>query len=366
MSQTDKVRNAIGTTPAPGRQANSSSQYSRPSDEISFTLRSLERWVGWSVAAYTAFTIVLLYRGFAGLWIFVAYAGLVGYWGQIFPAWRQVHLLARAVALLAGALLLHVYLGSEIGAMPEPFFFWFVIPTLCYAFMLTMAGAWFVVVLSVTGYVLAWWQVHTHSSWLEMLAQTGMLFLIPPLLCMRFGRAMRSAQEVAEEGLRDRVTGLYNKSGLMHHGQRMVDTFDGEAGAVCMVLVTAGTAQQIRDAPARRAARKAVTVLATRMARIAGKRGLAARTGALEFAIMLPGTRDKAMRIVEGVLSPLTGTEINGIDGALALTPTWCGRVVDPKVQSLQELFDELRGPEPAQGHGLEHGTSLLHSTLAA
>jgi GGDEF domain-containing protein len=318
-------------------------------DEIPFTLRNLERWIAWSVAACTAFTTVLLYRDITMLWAFVAYAGLVGKWALVNPAWRQVQLVARAVALLAGAFLVHVYVGSEISAIPGSLYFWFAIPTLCYAFMLGSNWAWFVVMLALASYVLAWVEVRTHDAWLPMLAQAGMLLLITPLLGMRFGNAMRGIEDAMEEGLRDRATGLYNKAGLLRHGQELLDTLENEGQAMCMVLVNAGAAERFRDAPDRRAARKAVSHLARHLTGIAGKRGLAARTGALEFVLLLPRTKDKALLAVERGLSAATETVISGTGVEFALTPAWSARVVEPKAQSLQELFDELRGQEQAR-----------------
>src|SRR5687767_3117582 len=106
------------------RSASPSGYAATPHGWISHTMRDLERWVAWSIAAYTAWLGMFAFPGVPVIWLFVLYAGLVGKWAEIHPSRHQAEMAVRGVALIAGASVLHIYTAAEVGGPAGPFFFW--------------------------------------------------------------------------------------------------------------------------------------------------------------------------------------------------------------------------------------------------
>ena len=162
-----------------------------PRDWVSHTLRHLERWVAWSIALYTAWLAVFAFPDIPAVWLFVLYAGLVGKWAEARPARRQSEMSWRAIALIAGAYVLHNHTSAEFGGAIGPFFFWLAVTCLFYAFMLKPAWAAAVVGAALVELAVSFVQAATLAAPEEFMVRAGFLCIFPLLLAMRFGMQMR-------------------------------------------------------------------------------------------------------------------------------------------------------------------------------
>lgn len=87
--------------------------------------------------------------------------------------------------------------------------------------------------------------------------------------------------------LRDAQTGLYSRDGLLSRGEGLLARHSvAEAALVVFDFSDLLEMRWIYGARAGAIARRAV---ATSLARLAGRRGIAARTGPAQFAVLLPG-----------------------------------------------------------------------------
>ncbi|WP_427912028.1 GGDEF domain-containing protein [Ramlibacter sp. MMS24-I3-19] len=91
----------------------------------------------------------------------------------------------------------------------------------------------------------------------------------------------------ARRGLRDAQTGLYNRAGLLTLGEHLLARH-GTADAT-LVVFDFSDLLEMRWLYGPRAGAIARRTVAATLTRIAGRRGLAARTGPAQFAVLLPG-----------------------------------------------------------------------------
>jgi GGDEF domain-containing protein len=286
-------------------------------DDVAFGLRSLEPWVGWAVAAYTA----LLAMGAPNsemLWLFAIYAALVGKWAEHVPARQQLSLFGRALALLAGAFVLHSYSGTDPGGRGDVFFVWLVITTTSYAFLLRPGWAWSLLVLGLFTYFLSWLELPPPDAWAVMLGQAGFLCIVTPMLAMRFGAVLRRTHHAVDDQLTDTATGLFNRAGLLQHGEELAQAARRDRQAVTLALFDCASLGAIFELQGRTAGRKARAHWVARLRQLAGDRGLVGRTGATQFAMVVPGAvAAKVLRQIERELGTPARLAVAGLKGAI-------------------------------------------------
>jgi len=254
-------------------------------DWISHSLRHLERWVGWSIAVYTAWLALFAFPGVPALWVLALYAGLVGKWAEAYPARHQMEMAWRGAALIAGAYVIHTQSGVDVGGPGGPFFFWLSITCLYYAFMLKPAWAAGVVALAVAEFALAGWQASSDSA-AALLAQGAFLCVFPLLLAMKFGSVMRRPDEALENGRIDSSTALYNKQGLNELGDDMLAAAQRDRRPVAVAVFDCADLLEVRTIYGSRIARKLLARIVRKLMSVTADRGLAARTGPAEFTIV--------------------------------------------------------------------------------
>lgn len=91
----------------------------------------------------------------------------------------------------------------------------------------------------------------------------------------------------ARTRLRDAQTGLYNRAGLLTGGQRLLARHSVAEAA--LVVFDFSDLLEMRWLYGGQAAAMARRAVAATLARVAGRRGIAARTGPAQFAVLLPG-----------------------------------------------------------------------------
>jgi GGDEF domain-containing protein len=312
-------------------------------DWISHSLRHLERWVGWSIAVYTAWLAVVAFPGVPALWALALYAGLVGKWAEAYPARHQMEMAWRGAALIAGAFVVHTQLGADVGGPGGAFFFWLSITCLYYAFMLKPAWATGLVALAVAEFAAAGWQGSTVPA-LELLAQGAFLCIFPPLLAMKFGSVMRRPDEALERGRIDSSTALYNKQGLDELGGEMLAAAQRERRPVAVAVFDCADLLEVRTIYGSRIARKLLARIVRKLMTLTADRGLAARTGPAEFTVMLPGmTREKALAAIQKVLGNPSRIELDAGDSEIVLVPSFLIEVAGTDVASIDETVRDLR-----------------------
>jgi diguanylate cyclase (GGDEF)-like protein len=328
-------------------------------DAVFFSLRAIEPWIGWSVAAYTGVVTLLAHPQELTLWLFVVHALLVGKWAQVHPPHHQLQLFLRALALLAGGFVLLNHVHLELGSGSD-FFFWLAVPALAYSLMLRPGWGWALSALAAFAWVLASLHTRSHAPWLPMLAQGAFLLVFPPLVCARFAQAMQALEEALEESQRDRPTGLFNKAGLLRHGHELVETCRREKKALTAVLVDCAGLRELHDAHGRRAGRKALAALVQQLKDVVGEQGLAARSDSMEFTLLLPGVdQDRALRAVHKVMGPQPRVAVQAGQAEVGFEPSLLVRALPTSGAPLEDLLDELGRELQGESQAGGPGTSL-------
>ena len=324
-------------------------------DDVAFSLRSLEPWVAWAIAAHTGVITVMMHPQAYWLWLYVLYAGLVGKWAQVFPSRTQLQMFLRALSLLVAGFVLHIHAAEPAGGSGGIVFFWLATVALGYGGMLRPGWNWALVGLATFAYLLPALQGATHEPWLPILGRSVLLLLVPPLLTMRFGDALRRIEEALDESLVDRSTALYNKAGLLRHGEPLVAACLRDRKPVSLAVFDCAGLRQVHEVHGRRLGRQAIATMVRTLVRIAGEQGLAARTGPTEFTLVLPGSgRDRFLRVLEKELGSPPVFTLPAGPATASITPSFLVRAISGDADTLDELQAEmsrlLQGDTPSDG----------------
>lgn len=309
------------------------------SGTVAFRVRQLEPLVAWTIASYTLWVNILLNPSGFTVWLLALLAASVGGWSRVFPARQQLTLLARALLLLVGAVLLQVEPGS--GGATGPYFFWLVLILVFYGLLLSPLWAGVLYVLTLTGFGLACWSAQPASSWLQALPYAGLLVLVSPLASV-VGQSLRQSDDQAEAALRDDRTLLYNEAGFFAHGAVLLAECRRRERPFSMVLLNGGDLRDIPDLLGRKVANDLFRQAVQAIGAIPGE-GIAARIDAIEFALLLPGTTAvQATELVQQRLGtpPKVELEVNAKPVVIWLDMN-VGQPIDT-TQSIEELYDQL------------------------
>jgi GGDEF domain-containing protein len=99
--------------------------------------------------------------------------------------------------------------------------------------------------------------------------------------------------------LADPHTGLYNHRGLALKGDALLARLKREGLPACVVELDCSELRTVRDICGRVAAQKLLCHVASRVTRLVGARGLAARSASTQFTLVLAGTREEVARAIE-------------------------------------------------------------------
>jgi diguanylate cyclase (GGDEF)-like protein len=324
-------------------------------DWISLTMRRLEPWVAFSIAAYTAFIALVAYLQVPALWLFVLYAALIGKWSDVHPARLQVTMFMRAAALIAGGYILHTHTSHLLPGPGGVFFFWLSITTMYYAFMLKPVWGVALVSLAVASYAASAMGTGLEGGALNAIARGGYLVFFPLVVAMRFGSVMRRPDQALEQRRLDQATGLYNKEGLLEHGADLVETCQRDRRPLSLIVLDCADLQEIRGVYGRQVNRKLRAKIIKKLASVAGDRGLLARTGATEFSLLVPGMgREKVLAALERVMGNPGRIELDWADSEIVLVPDYAAGSIKPGETGLADLYLELSSDLAAVRHDMQ------------
>ncbi|MBI5277894.1 MAG: GGDEF domain-containing protein [Burkholderiales bacterium] len=162
------------------------------------------------------------------------------------------------------------------------------------------------------------------------------------LACAAVGSAALQAGTAAERrqaelrGWIDARSGLHNSMGLARAGDAMLAQ-SGGAGA--LVVLEFSDLLEVNEIYGRETSRKLQQRVVDRIRVLAGARGLAARTGRTQFAVLLPGhSQEKAEAAVKRVLGKPSRIEFDAGDSEIVLVPDILCRAVQPGDDSVGDL----------------------------
>lgn len=311
---------------------------------ISHNVRYLERWVAWSIAVYTAWVTVFSYPGEPSAWVLVLYAGLIGKWAEIRVARQQWEMTGRGLALVMGAYVIQTQLPAQIGDVRQLIFFWLSITSLCYTLMLKPAWGACVVAFAVVGFAAGSLQAPRAPSLPELMGQAGFLVIFPLLLTMKFGAVMRQPDDALEVGRIDRSTALYNQDGFTAHGDEMLAACELEGQPLSVAVFDCADLLEVRAIYGNRMARTLAARIVDKLSALTVDRGLAARTGAAEFSVVLPDMdRDKALAAIHRALGHPLRIELDAADSEIVLVPSFMVETAIPNTASVEDLHVEMR-----------------------
>ena len=312
-------------------------------DWITYTMRRLEPWIAGSIALYTAWIAATVLPGDVSLWLFVVYAALIAQCCSLRPAHYQAEMFIRALALVAGSFVLNTYAHISLDAGGGVFFFWLSITTLYYAFMLKPVWGAGLVGTAMVAVVAAAWQNGT-ANWTELAAPLGFLAVFPVGVAMRFGVAMRRADEAIERSQMDASTGLYNLDGFMARGTEAQKACAADHKPATLVVMDCSDLQEVRTIYGRQTSRKVMARLVRKLNAIAGERGVVARTAPAEFTLLLPGlARDKACLAIDRVLGRPGCIEYDAGDSEIVMVPNFVVQEIDCESAALHEAYTQQR-----------------------
>ncbi len=315
-----------------------------PRGWVSHSLRQMERWIAWSLALYTAWLAAFVYADVPVLWFSVLYAGLIGKWAEVHPARSQAVMALRGATLIAGAWVLHTQIAAHVGGPGGAFFMWLGITCLMYAFMLRPAWAAALVALAIAELLLAAVLAGGALTAGDLLPQIGFLCIFPLLLGMRFGAEFRRPDDLLEAARIDPMTSLYNKSGLLSYGSQMLDECNVSGKPLALVVFDCSDLVEVRSIYSPGVARQAMARTVQRFVALASDRGLATRTGATEFTVLLPGmNREKALAAIHRVLGKPGRIEFDAAGDEIVIVPNFVLECSGPDIESIHELYRDVK-----------------------
>lgn len=141
--------------------------------------------------------------------------------------------------------------------------------------------------------------------------------------------------------LHDAQTGLFNRRGLLTRGERLLAR-NGAADAA-LVVFDFSDLLEVRCIYGSRAGAAARRAVVSTLARLAGRRGIAARTGPAQFAVLLPGACvQRALDAVHRVLGQPCRLELELGREELVLVPHHAIGACEREPDGLEQQYMQL------------------------
>lgn len=306
---------------------------------VTFSVRRLEPQLAWVLAGFVLWLNIVFNANGMAFWLITFFVACVGGWGRMFPARHQGVMFARATLLLLGALLLQQAAGPG-GAM-GPYAALPVLVVVFYALLLSTRWAVGLVVLTLGVFGLSCWLTLQVVPWQAVLAYIGLLLLIP-LIAIQFGRALRQSDDHAESTLRDSRTLLYNEAGFFVHGAVLMAECRRRGRPFCMVLLNGADLLDIPGLLGRKVANDLFTQVVRGIGAVSGE-AIAARTDAVEFALLLPGvSAGRAAALVNQQLGDPPKVEVQLHGKPVVIVLDMAIAQAQDRDQGIEELYDGL------------------------
>lgn len=344
ISPKDK-RRLPGRRRGDGSERSHSDRHGLAQGGVTFRVRRLEPLVAWVLAGFTLWLNIVSNATGMSFWLIAFLAACIGGWGRMFPARQQAVMFARAALLLAGAVLLQVTVG--VGGATGLYAFLPALTLVFYTLVLAVPWAIALLVLTLLAFAMVCWLTLTVVPWPMVLAYTGFLLCVAPL-SMQFGKALRQSDESTESSMRDDRTQLYNETGFFVHGAVLLAECRQRGRPFCMVLLNGADLLDVRGLLGRKVANDLFAQVVRGIAGVSGE-GIAARTDAVEFALLLPGvTAERAAALVKQQLGEPPKVEVK-VDAKgkadakpiVIVLDIAIGQAKD-KAQAIEDLYDSL------------------------
>jgi GGDEF domain-containing protein len=334
---------------------------SKPSrNRVSFRMQRLEPQVALALGAYTLWVGVFLHPWAPEVWLVALYAAAIGSWARAYPPRRVVHMVARAGLLLCGAFVLHT--TPELEGPASLWLVWPLTIAVSYCLLLPARLGAGLIVLTLLEFFAAC--VVVQPRWQLALATAGALWFLPAMARV-FGRSLRSADRKAEQSQLDRRTQLYNEDGFLANGGVLFEQCKRDKRPLSLVLLSAADLRDASQLLGKRAANKLLTQMISGIAAITPPDALAARTDAVEFALVLPGlTAERAEALVQQQLGRPPQLEIAGDDQTVTIVLDMMVAQAASDVQSLDDLYDRLHFRMPSRHNASTRASSDQPSTM--
>jgi GGDEF domain-containing protein len=136
---------------------------------------------------------------------------------------------------------------------------------------------------------------------------------------------------------------LSNKSTLLVAGDRLLREAHRIGRPLSLALFEFGDLREVRSIYGRAVKREAMAQVVARMASAAGARGLVARTGATEFALVLPGAdRNRAVQAICRAMGDPVRIEIESDHREIMLVPEFRIGCAGPEIASFDDCYRGL------------------------
>lgn len=296
-----------------------------PASWVSARARRMEPGVLGAIALCLTGIAVFLHADLPSAGAVALLPLLAAAWAQARPAWRQRELAVRALAVAASALLLPL-LGAEGTASSALWQLWLGLVTVGYALLLrpgwSLALVAFVLVPLVAARI-----APDPAAGLSGIVETVLLLGFPAWSAGLVGVWLRTVDARRESACIDPSTHLCTLQGLLAYGGELLACRSQPDAA--LAVFDCSDLLEVRRIYGSRVARTLLLRLSDRLVAIAGERGLAARTGPAEFAVLLPGAgRERALQALQQVLGAPSHIEYEAGDSEIMLVPDFLlGRI---------------------------------------
>lgn len=284
-----------------------------PAAWVTDTVRRLEPLLMAGLAAAMASTAALWGEGPTGLAAAALAPMLAAAWAKAHPARCQADLAARSTLVVGAVLLAALLPGADASLLPTV---WLGLAGLAYGVLLR--GAWST---GLTAFAVAGWaglELLAGRSLVEGLQGLALLVLAPEVAAAAGGAWLRRRDTRREAGRFDGVTGLFSREGLCAAAELLGS--DGRPAAVA--VFGCDDLLEIQNIYGKRVSREMVRRVVRQLGVVAGERGFAARTGAAEFTVVLPGaTRERVLAAVRQAFGTPTRVEYEFRDGEIMVVP---------------------------------------------
>jgi GGDEF domain-containing protein len=294
-----------------------------PPGWVSTRVRAIEPWALAALSFSTAATAVVLWPGLLASWLLALVPLLAARWAHSGAARHPSELALRGTLVVCAVLLLQLHRPADAGAAALLTQAWLAVACAAYAFMLR--PAWACGVTSVALVVLAAVRLLSGEPPTPVVAiAEGLGVVLPALLAATAGAAMRRADAQRECSRFDAATGLYSHEGLLSCGHELLARCLRRRRAVTMAVFDCSDLLEVRRIYGPQVARHLALSVARQLSRVAGDKGMAARSGMVEFSLVLPGLdREQALRAIQQVLGSPTRVEYEAGGVEIVLVPNF-------------------------------------------
>ncbi|HSV44866.1 MAG TPA: GGDEF domain-containing protein [Ramlibacter sp.] len=186
--------------------------------------------------------------------------------------------------------------------------------------------------------------LHTYGGVsLELVLALG---IAAGLLGLRVVRVNTEAARQAWRGMTgqlDPSTGLYNTEALTRFASAVLRSTQPDHKPVSVVVFDFPDLLEVHSIYGRGVSRKVIAHVAGKLRALAGGRGMAARTGKVQFTVVLPGMgREKARQAVERALGKSGCIEFDAGDEEIVLVPDFAIETAPAHSESIQDIHREL------------------------